>query len=314
MAMDRRLIRLLSATLSLWAAVAWGQTGIIYAADWCRKLPRAEYKNLERVPVQSDWFEVYRVRPGVFALYEGKQAEEVISYLIVGTRRALLFDTGMGIAPIRPVVEQLTRLPVTVLNSHTHYDHVGGNHEFTSILAMDMAFTRERAAHGYSNQVMKEEVRPESLCGSLPKGFDRDSYHSRPFHITGRVRDGSRIKLGGRALEVVAVPGHTPDSIALLDRGNRLLFTGDTFYLGPIWLFEPETDLKAYTRATERLAALEQSVDVLLPGHNTPVASPALLPKLRDAARGIANGSIKETAREAGHRRFQFDGFSVLTQ
>lgn len=290
------------------------QTQVTYSAEWCRKLPRPEYKSLERVPVRSEWFEVYRIRPGVFALYEPHQAEEVISYLIVGSRRALLFDTGMGIASIRAVVDQLTPLPVTVLNSHTHYDHVGGNREFSDIMGMDTAFTRERAAKGYFNEVMRAEVRPENLCGPLPKGFDASAYHVPPFRITREVRDGSVLDLGGRKLEVIAVPGHTPDSIALLDRAHRLLFTGDTFYVGPIWLFEPETDFEAYARSTARLAALAGEVDLLLPAHNTPAASPAYLAKLRDAAQAIVAGKIKEASREDGRRRFQFDGFSILTR
>jgi glyoxylase-like metal-dependent hydrolase (beta-lactamase superfamily II) len=293
---------------------AAAQTQITYSAEWCRNLPRPEYKTLERVPVRSDWFEVYRIRPGVFAIYEPHQAEEVISYLIVGARRALLFDTGMGIASIRAVVRQLTRLPITVLNSHTHYDHVGGNHEFREILAMDTAFTRQRAERGYFNGVMRAEVSAENLCGPLPKGFDPGAYQVAPFAISATVHDGTVVDLGERKLEVIAVPGHTPDSIALLDRAHRLLFTGDTFYLGPIWLFEPETDLAAYARSTARLAALADEVDLLLPAHNTAVASPAYLPKLRDAAQAIVAGTIKETSREDGRRRFQFDGFSLLTR
>lgn len=302
--------------LPLLASGAAAQTQVTYSAEWCRQLPRPEYKTLERVPVRSDWFEVYRIRPGVFALYEPHQAEEVISYLIVGSRKALLFDTGMGIASIRAVVEQLTQLPVVVLNSHTHYDHVGGNHEFSDILRMDTAFTRERAAKGYFNEVMRAEVSPENLCGPWPKGFDAGAYHVPPFPITTRVRDGSVLDLGGRKLEVIAVPGHTPDSIALLDRGHRLLFTGDTFYVGPIWLFEPETDLAAYARSTARLASLADGnkVELLLPAHNTPAASPAYLGKLRDAAQAIIAGKIKETSRENGRRRFEFERFSLLTR
>jgi len=298
---------------SSFVPAAAAQTQVTYSAEWCRQLPRPEYKALERVSVRSEWFEVYRVRPGVFAIYEPHQAEEVISYLIVGSRQALLFDTGMGISSIRGVVGQLTKLPVVVLNSHTHYDHVGGNREFRQILGMDTAFTRERAAKGYFNEVMRTEVGPENLCGPLPKGFDAGAYHVPAFRIARTVRDGTVLDLGGRKLEVIAVPGHTPDSIALLDRGHRLLFTGDTFYAGPIWLFEPETDLAAYAQSAARLASLADSVDVLLPGHNTAAASPAYLVKLRDAAQAIAAGTIKETSREDGRRRFQFDGFSVLT-
>src|ERR1022692_910418 len=76
--------------------------------DWCRDLPRPQYKALERVPSADPWFEVYRVAPGVFAIYEPHQFEEVISYLIVGERRAALFDTGMGIGDIKHVVAALT--------------------------------------------------------------------------------------------------------------------------------------------------------------------------------------------------------------
>src|SRR5262245_38307742 len=99
--------------------------------DWCKQLPRPEYKSLERVYVPDAWFEVYRIRPGVFAIYEPHQFQEVISYLITGPKDALLFDTGMGISRMRPLVEYLTKLPVQVLNSHTHADHVGGNFEFS---------------------------------------------------------------------------------------------------------------------------------------------------------------------------------------
>ena len=101
--------------------------------DWCRPLPRPEYKSLERVSVSDPWFEVYRPALGVFASYEPHQFEEVISYLIVGEKRALLFDTGMGISDIKKVTAELTKLPIFVLNSHTHNDHVGGNWEFDAI-------------------------------------------------------------------------------------------------------------------------------------------------------------------------------------
>src|SRR5271165_54257 len=111
--------------------------------DWCKPLPRPEYKSLERVLADEPWFEVYKVAPGVYAIYEPHQAEEVISYLIVGHKQALLFDTGMGIANIRNVVTHLTSRPVVVLNSHTHDDHVGGNWQFPFVLGMDTAFTRK---------------------------------------------------------------------------------------------------------------------------------------------------------------------------
>src|SRR6266700_5966665 len=113
--------------------------------EWCRDLPRPAYRALERVAVPDQWFEVYRIRPGVFAIYEPHQQEEVISYLVLGTKKAVLFDTGMGISDIKKLVEHLTPLPVSVLNSHTHNDHVGDNWRFSDIYGMDTNFTRENA-------------------------------------------------------------------------------------------------------------------------------------------------------------------------
>src|SRR5947209_18227605 len=80
--------------------------------EWCRALPRPEYKVLQRVPISDPWFEVYKVAPAVFAIYEPHQSEEVISYLIVGDKRAALLDTGMGISDLKKATSELTRLPI----------------------------------------------------------------------------------------------------------------------------------------------------------------------------------------------------------
>jgi len=188
------------------------------APEWCETLPRPGYASLDRVTIDSDWFEAWDVGEGVIAIYEPRQWQEIISYLVLGSERALLFDTGMGIASISDVVRQLTELPVTVLNSHTHLDHIGGNAEFNSIIAMDTDFTRGRSV-GLSNQQVREELAPEALCGPLPAGVTQDSYVTRPWTITEVATDGHTIDLGGRLLQVLHIPGHTPDAIALRRSG-----------------------------------------------------------------------------------------------
>src|SRR5258708_3732969 len=142
--------------------------------EWCQKLPRPEYRALERMAAADPWFEVYRVRPGVFAIYEPRQGEEVISYLIAGTRRAVLFDTGLGIGNIGRVVTALSPLPVSVLNSHTHNDHVGDNWRFGEIYGMDTDFTRTNAKG--SRDDAQAELAPDQLSGDLPAGFDSRGY------------------------------------------------------------------------------------------------------------------------------------------
>ncbi|HXN98804.1 MAG TPA: MBL fold metallo-hydrolase [Candidatus Acidoferrales bacterium] len=278
--------------------------------DWCEQLPRPQYKNLERVPSPDPWFEVYRVAPGVFAIYEPHQFEEAISFLILGDKRALLFDTGLGIGDIKRVVQSRTSLPMVVLNSHTHNDHVGDNWEFSEIYGMDTAFTRTNAKGSTADA--QAELASGSLCGQWPAGFDAKSYATRPFHITRWIHDGDTVDLGGRTLEIISTPGHTPDAICLLDRKNGLLFTGDTFYDAPIWLYRPETDLDAYVRSVERIVALAPQLKLLLPSHNIPVSNPSQLPKLVVAIKKVRAGIVPPVAAGDGKVTYNVDGFVFL--
>ena len=277
---------------------------------WCRAQPRPEYKSLRRVNVSDPWFEVYEVRPGVFALYEPHQSEEIISYLILGDKRSLLFDTGMGISDIQKVTGELTRLPIIVLNSHTHNDHVGGNWQFENIYGMDKDFTRTNARG--SREDAQAEITSDQICGKLPKQFDPKTYATRPWKIQMYVKDGSRIDLGGRVLEIIATPGHTPDAVSLWDRVNGLLFTGDTYYPAPIWLFRPETDLGAYDASIRRLAALARQLNLVLGAHNIPVASPSILPRLVAAFESVRAGKVPASPAAAGKVLYQVDGISFL--
>jgi glyoxylase-like metal-dependent hydrolase (beta-lactamase superfamily II) len=211
---------------------------------------------------------------------------------------------------ITAAVARLTSVPVTVINSHTHFDHVGGNADFQEIWNRDLPYTLQNM-RGESNVYSRDALAPERLCGALPPGMSSKSYLIRTWKSTHTLQNGELVDLGGRELEVIFAPGHTPDSLVLLDRKNGLLFTGDTFYPGPIYLFVPETDFAAYARSVAELAALEPQIKLLLPGHNVPVAAPFYLKRLADAVqqvhRGKANGRVTE-----GHREYSFDGFSLL--
>ena len=289
-------------------AICMTSSLVVQQPEWCKGLPRPAYSKLERVSIANPWFEVYKIRPGVFAIYEPHQLEEVISYLIVGGDKALLFDTGMGISNIQAVVAGLTKLPVSVVNSHTHNDHVGDNWRFNEVYGMDTDFTRANA-RGSRNDA-QAELAPGEICGALPAGFDAKAYSTKPFHITRWLHDGDSIDLGGRTLRVISTPGHTPDSIALLDEKNGLLFTGDTFYAGPIYLYRPETDLDAYAASVRKLAGIAH-LQLLLPAHNVPIASPSELPKVVRAMQQVRRGEVKPIAKD-GKQEYVFEGFSFL--
>ena len=154
-----------------------------------------------------------------------------------------------------------------MLNSHTHSDHVGDNWEFFMVYGMDTDFTRSECA-GFTR---RRRGGNRSLS-DLRYGCRRDLNRKLTRRIRGGsaayIHDGEKFDLGGRTIEVIATPGHTPDSISLLDRANGLLFTGDTFYPAPIWLLGSETDLDAYAASIRRLAALAPQ-DQARPGART---------------------------------------------
>jgi glyoxylase-like metal-dependent hydrolase (beta-lactamase superfamily II) len=276
-----------SSTLSF-SAVSLAQ---IEKPEWCRNLPRSEFKALEQVPLNDPWFEVYKVAPATFAIYEPHQAEEVISYLIVGTKQALFFDTGMGIGNINAIVARLTSRPIVVLNSHTHDDHVGGNWQFPFVYGMDTAFTRFSAKG--SREDAQAEIAKDQICGALPRNFEPAKYSTKPWKISLLVHDHFKVNLGGRTVEVIATPGHTPDSISLIDRASGLLFTGDTFYPGEIWLYRPETDFLGYLASVKKLAALAPEIKLVLGAHNVPVAQPSVLPQLDAAIHSVLAGKVQ---------------------
>ena len=147
-------------------------------ASFCERLPRAAYAAFEKHAASNDWFEVYEVAADTYAIYEPFQWQEVISYLVLGSERALLFDTGNGIGDIRRVVDSLTDLPVVVVNSHSHYDHVGGNHQFDDIRSVATALTRERS-RGIAHDVVAAEVSAAALCRGLPDGVSAGGHRDQ---------------------------------------------------------------------------------------------------------------------------------------
>lgn len=279
--------------------------------SFCDRLPRPAYADYRKHTSSNGWFEVYEVEAGVWAIYEPFQWQEVISYLIVGTDSAVLFDTGNGIGDIKAVVDRLTDKTVRVINSHSHFDHIGGNYQFDEILSVATPFTLDRI-DGMRSAELALEVSPEALCRELPDGVTQQNHRTRPFSIHRVIGDGEVIDIGGRSLEVLRVPGHTDDAIALLDRSAGLLWSGDSFYEGPIWLFFPETDLVAYRESVAKLAALAPELKAVFPAHNTPKADPALLLQLRDDLDRALSGQIHPVPVSDENVEFRFEGFSLL--
>ncbi len=287
------------------------QSDTVDGDKWWSALPRAAWADFEKIDTLNPWFEVYKIMDGIYAIYEDGQFEEVISYLIVGRRGALLFDTGLGMGDIRSVARQLTSKNIRVLNSHAHYDHVGGNYQFETIIGRRHPFALERAK-GTPNSELIEYVTGDWVWKPLPRDFVPSDYATRPWEYSSWLRPGQFIDLGGVSLEVIPAPGHSPDSIVLLDANRRLLFTGDTFYLAPLYAHLEGSNFSDYLDTAARLAELSGDLDYLLMSHNTPLAEARYLRDLDQALQAIATERAAFTPIDGG-REYQFNGFSVLT-
>ncbi|MGY1632831.1 MBL fold metallo-hydrolase [Geodermatophilus sp. SYSU D01186] len=284
----------------------------------------------------ASWHEARQVSAGVWSIAE---PSHVNMWLIEGAERAVLLDTGLGIARVRPVVEELTALPVSVVNTHYHFDHVGGNHEFedTAIHEAGAALLVEPVPREVLQQYLhyaEELVRAaqavrdaderyfhlfdaDSVPRPLPAGFDPMAWEIAPQPPTRTLADGDVVDLGGRELRVLHTPGHSGDSICLLDDRSGILFGGDTINTGPIYAQFHDSDVETFAKSAARLADLKDEVSMVAVNHfGRTTAAPYLLQEISDgfdrlltggAAVRSASDCIGETVTEA-----VFDRFSIL--
>jgi hydroxyacylglutathione hydrolase len=177
-----------------------------------------------------------KIRPGVWHIED--TVDKVVHdsmYLVEGNKAAALIDTGMGKGDLAGYVRSLTKLPVIVLITHGHMDHTGQAGQFSLIyFPMD------------------------------------DAVFKPPFELTAAkaLTDGQKIDLGGRIIEVIAVPGHTPGSVVFLDVQNRLLFSGDAIGSGYVWMhIKGAALLSVYLKSVKKLETRKNDFDAIYGGH-----------------------------------------------
>ena len=294
------------------------ESDIIVPKKWYDKLPREAWSHYEKVDQPDPWFEVYKLTDSVYAIYEDGHFEEVISYLVLGTEKAALIDTANGIGDIKSLVENLTDLPVMVVNTHTHVDHVGGNYQFENIAASDTEYSREQAKNGRSKESMGNYLEGDMVWKPFPSFYNAETWRIRPFKVTRWLKDGDKIDLGDRTLEVIFTPGHSPDSICLLDRENKLFWTGDSFYPAPIYVYSPTTSLDQFIESFAKMVKYMPQYEWVMPSHNEPKIEKHLIKECYEAAKSIKAGTADKYTEgiAAGIKvhRYDYGRFSLIVK
>ncbi len=184
-----------------------------------------------------------------------------------GRDRDLLIDSGLGLAPLLPVVIGFAGREPLALATHTHFDHVGGMHEFETRMVHPLeaellvhppfaSIRLEDYPHSIRAMFPDFAVGYEALSAYPSDGFDPASYRVLSSPATRCVEEGDVLDLGDRTLEVVHLPGHTPGSIGIWEAATGLLFSGDALYDGELLADLPESDRTAYAATMERLRAI----------------------------------------------------------
>ena len=182
-------------------------------------------------------------------------------FLLAGTQRAMLIDSGMNVRHAREIAQALTSLPVCLLNTHADRDHTGCNGEFESF---------------YMHPADEPAYRKSGQGGRLIP-----------------VLDGDGIDLGNRMLRIIHLPGHTPGSVAVLDVSRRVLISGDPIQRhGRIFMFGEHRSLRDYTVSLKRLETMTGEFDEIWPSHADLPVGPDLIGKLLAGAEKILNREI----------------------
>ncbi len=263
--------------------------------------------------------EVTEFAPKTWCLSEFKL---VNAFLVEGTEKAALIDTGCGIGNLAQIVKELTQKPLMILMTHGHFDHDGGVKQFPDVPVY---------LHNADGQLMHQTVAMmQKMMGTADLNKMRSLYITTrgpvrcpeldqtellklvptepcdPIYEYLPMEDGMEFDLGGRVLKVIHTPGHTPGEVSILDETSRTLFSGDTANVGIILMRQPNNGTKLIeecNRTMGKLWTMEASYDRLGVGHDAVTVDKQIVKDYYDLTMGLLDGSIVGAYEETGFRK-----------
>ena len=220
----------------------------------------------------------------------------------VGKNNALLIDTGLGVGNIKREIDQITSLPVIVVTTHVHWDHIGGHKYFNEI-----------AVHESEKEWLNEFPLPLSVVknnllkepSEFPIDFDIEKYKIYSGKPSIVLHDNDVIDLGNRKIRVIHTPGHSPGHLCFYDESKKYLFAGDLIYEGKLDAYYPTTNPIQFRNSINKIRKLD--IKRIFPGHHNLNISNDLLEKVSNAFEELyQNGSLKQ-----GNGIYKYEKFSI---
>lgn len=230
----------------------------------------------------DSWFTVEEIDKNTWVISEYRHPEETHCYLLNGSGRSLLIDTGLGIGNLYEEVRKLTDNPITAVATHVHWDHIGGHPYFPDFYVQEEETKWISGEFPLSIEMVRRMVMDH--C-DLPENYDVDTYklfQGTPARI---LKDGDILDIGGRRIEVLHTPGHSPGHMCFWEKEKGYLFTGDLVYKGTLFAYYPSTSPEDYLKSLEKVSALP--VKRVFPGHHALTVQPEMLVRMRDVLRGL---------------------------
>ncbi|OUS00969.1 hypothetical protein A9Q86_09485 [Flavobacteriales bacterium 33_180_T64] len=213
------------------------------------------------ITINSDWFDVNYINPKTYSLIEPQSSQYNVSYLLIGSSKSIMFDTGSGENQaingfkIKPIIDQLTQIPTTLIMSHFHFDHNQNIAEFNTVGFPDLPFLRQSVTTNDTYHFSADDL----FLGNYPNQVQVNEW----------LPVNTDIDLGNRIIQLVNIPGHTNESVAIIDKTNKMAFLGDYLYNGSLFLFDND-DLPVYKESVEHLISILNDDYKLFGAHGSP--------------------------------------------
>ena len=222
--------------------------------------------------IAKNWFTIVKIDNQTFALCEANHDEETNSFLLIGEKKALLIDTGMGIKNIFDTVKSLTDKEIVVAITHAHWDHIGDIDKIKTVM-----INKNEAPRLKKFPISQKQVRDELAKTSLPfpKDFNLNAYKVPLANNIIYINDNDTIDLGNRKIKCIFTPGHSPGHTCFYDLNNNYLFSGDLVYKGELDCYYESTVPTEYRDSVHKLDLY--NISYIFGGHHDLFLSRSIL-------------------------------------